>query len=65
MWRFVYKIYMAEVVLFARRRRRLRRRRRRQYTPASYTASHVDHEKNKLLGFIISMRGFLLFYQFL
>ena len=32
--------------MFARRRRR--RRRQRQYPPASYTASHVDHEKETL-----------------
>ena len=34
----------ALVAMFARRRRR-RGRRRRQYASASYTASHVDHEK--------------------
>ena len=30
--------------MFARRRRRRRCRRRRQIAPASYIASHVDHE---------------------
>ena len=52
--------------MFARRHSRRRRRRRlRQYAPVSYTASHVDHEKKKRLGFVISIRGFRLFLQFL
>ena len=42
MWPYVYQAFIAEVAMFARR---CRRRRRRQYAPASYTGSHVDHEK--------------------
>ena len=45
---YVCQACMAKVAMFAQRRRRRsrrRRRRRRQYAPASYTASHVDHEK--------------------
>ena len=37
--------------MFARRRRPPPLR---QYAPASYTASHVDHENKKRLGFKIS-----------
>ena len=39
----VYQACMALVAMFAWSRRR--RRRRRQYAPASYAASHVDHEE--------------------
>ena len=59
---------MAEVAILVRHLHHghLRyRRRRRQYAPATYTASHVDQEKKKRLGFIISMRVFRPFLQFL
>ena len=48
------------------RRRRRRRHCRRAYTPTSNTASHDNHEKNQLMGFILfpieyGAMSFLLF----